>query len=329
MTDPRELIRELAEALRDTAAGVTRNWTENRDRAAAALRRAEAWLGDTGGTSGATAGAAPGDAPCRYCGTSPHLATCRRWAAPASEPVGDSTPALLRDDCSLGLDTLPGAIDEVRTYCHERDAELARLRADAAVAHLTTYGNAGDAMDEVGVPRTNDQGQVMGLESRVRYLASERDRLAAELAEARDYIARVGAVERDMMRVRADQLQAEQERDAAQAALAQCKTEMAERDCAVVEAMQERAAAYAERNEARECQELAEAALAQAQRELRDNTASIVVAAARGEALRWAARQVRDAYADCCAISVCRGGLCDLADRVERGPRPAERGEDK
>ena len=38
----REVLAQCADALRDTAAGVTRHWTENRDRAAAALARLDA-----------------------------------------------------------------------------------------------------------------------------------------------------------------------------------------------------------------------------------------------------------------------------------------------
>lgn len=273
-TDPRELIRELAEALRLELLGhdaLSHDLDRDAQRCPRCkrvllLRRAEAWL-----------------------------------AEPASGPVWEFFVDPKQPDGSYIPDACPG--------CAQRDATLAEVRAELRVAAdaLTDHGyrrscdtpacNCGFRWAHGGHAATRlreiddalgDHRQGRTILGAVQIVVADRDRLGVELAEAQrelneasDATGLAGVDEPlsllDAVRV------LRQERDAAQAALVLLGGELVE----------------------------AQAALAQAQR----------------DALLWAADQI-NGFVYFGDWQTCRTARCQLANRIARGPQPAERGED-
>ena len=150
----REVLAQCADALRDTAAGVTRNWTENRDRAAAALARAEALL--------AAEPVASATERCRQCDAPIMDGVCTRVrdagrdvVRDAAEPVASATePASACEDHPEGRDgACPSCLWLALRAAHaERDAALARaerLAAELATARRDAMRWCGAALHDL------------------------------------------------------------------------------------------------------------------------------------------------------------------------------------
>lgn len=102
--------------------------------------------------------------------TEAELVEMERLCAATADDSDTIEAALARQDAAPEL---ARALPRLLAAYRASEAERERLRDDVAVAHIETYGNSRQALDDALVPALNEQGQVLGLETRVRHVLAQ------------------------------------------------------------------------------------------------------------------------------------------------------------